>query len=371
MKILHVIDSLAGGGAERLVSQLAPLMNRGVSRCHVLILSDKNAVYFPSLLDSGVIVHIAPYKNMYDFRTVLYIRRLIKNEKYDIVHAHLFPSIYWVSLATYCLGRKVKLLMTEHSTYNRRRGSPWMKFPEQIIYCRYDIVISISEGTQKALLDWIKPRKTQKFVVIENGIDVGAFKDSKPLPRNSLGIAPEPFLLGMVGSFSRQKNHRAIINALQMLPCNIHLVFAGSGPLLETTIALAKALGADNRTHFLGFRSDIERVIKTVDMIVIPSLWEGFGLVAVEAMACGKPISASNVPGLKEVVSNCGVFFDPTDPEDIAKKISILISDNALFSRCAEQALIRADEFGVEKMGEKHIQLYIDLLGVRLNDEIL
>lgn len=357
MKILQIISSLGSGGAERLVTQLASLLTNDDVQCDVLTLTDVNSVYLTPLRESHIEVLIAPYRNRYDFRMLFFIKRVIRMGNYDIIHAHTFPAIYWTSFAAYCIKSPIKFIMTEHNTYNRRRDVALLLPIEKLVYHRYNRVISISEETQKALMQWLKPKSKSKYLTIENGIDVEIFKEALPLSRASLGLPETSFLLGMIGSFTIQKNHKAIINAMQLLPKNIHIVFAGEGPLLESSITLAETLKVKERTHFLGFRRDVERVMKTVDMVVIPSLWEGFGLVAAEAMACGKPIAASDVLGLREVIRDCGILFDPANPKDIAENISVLYNNRDLFYRCANKAIVRVNDFSIGKMVGCYIEV--------------
>lgn len=363
MKILHIIGSLAGGGAERLVTQLAIIMSDYEHTCDVLALTDTNAVYLNHLRENNVFVQISPYKNRFDIRILLLIKKIITQGQYCIVHSHTFPATYWTSLAAHCFKNKIKFIMTEHNTFNRRRSFPWLRMLEKYIYRKYDIVISISEEVRQALLNWVTPKETQKYLTIVNGIDIKSFKEAISLTRDELGVPAEAFLIGMVGSLTAQKNHKALIHAIAILPKNVHAIIAGEGPLLRKTIALSEDLGIDERVHFLGFRCDIERVIKAVDIVVIPSLWEGFGLVAVEAMACGKPIAASNVTGLREVIGDSGILFAPDDYNDIARSILSIMSDKELFSSYAKKAQIRAEKFGIKKMVLEYMCVYSRIVG--------
>ena len=357
MRILQIVSTLGGGGAERLVAQLASHMNNDDIKCDVLTLSDVNPVYLSTLQDNRVQVLIAPYKNRYDIRILFYIKKVIRHGKYDVVHAHTFPAIYWTSLAARFTENSIKYIMTEHSTFNRRRDIQLTKPIEKFIYHRYDRVISISEDTRKALLNWLDLKRTHKYLTIPNGIDISFFKDAKPLARDELSVPAEAFLLGVIGSFTKHKNQATLLHAMKLLPENTHAVFAGRGPLLETCVALSEALGVRKRSHFLGFRKDVERVIKTVDIVVIPSLWEGFGLVAVEAMACGKPVAASNVPGLREVICGCGILFDPKNPEDVARSITHL-RESESYSYCVIKSKIHAEKYCIDKMTDAYLSIY-------------
>ena len=111
----------------------------------------------------------------------------------------------------------------------------------------------------------------------------------------------------MVARFSEQKDQPTLIKAIKELPENVHLLLIGEGTLKQKNENLAKEIGVSDKVHFLGFRNDVERILKTVDIVVLSSNWEGFGLAAAEGMAAGKPVIASKVEGLREIVDGYGL----------------------------------------------------------------
>ncbi|HHX96664.1 MAG TPA: glycosyltransferase, partial [Clostridia bacterium] len=182
MKVLHIINGLGAGGAERLISDIIPLMNRknGVE-VEVLLLTDEKNVFKEKLEENGVKVDVVPYRKMYSPLNVFYIRKYIIKGNYDVVHAHLFPTQYWVGLTRVLLKLKgVKFITTEHSSYNRRRTKFYFRYLDRYIYSKYDGVISVSEKVHFNLIEWLKipKEKLDKFVVINNGINVEKFKQA-------------------------------------------------------------------------------------------------------------------------------------------------------------------------------------------------
>lgn len=114
----------------------------------------------------------------------------------------------------------------------------------------------------------------------------------------------------MVARFAEPKDHRTLIEAIEKLPQNYHLILVGEGPLLEQSKKLTTYLSLEDRIHYLGFRSDVYQILKTLDIIVLSSDYEGLSLSALEGMAAGKPFLASNVQGLKELVESTGILFE-------------------------------------------------------------
>lgn len=306
MRILFVIDSLSGGGAEKLMSDMLPLLQKS-NRCELLLLTKEDDKYSDGLLKQGIKVSEIPYSMHID--RIKYIKDYAIKNGFDVIHANLFPATYYCAVAKRMSDSSFPALcMTEHNTDNRRRHIPWMRPLERFIYSAYDGVISISKQTQEALLDWIKPKRKEKFVVIENGVPLQIFFTAQPYDKKELitDYKDGDVLLGMVGSFTEQKGHMFMLEVLCDLPTHFRLVCVGEGPLEKKVRQRAEELGISNRITFLGFRKDVARIMKTVDISVIPSKWEGFGLVAVEAMACGNPIVVSDVPGLAEVIGEAG-----------------------------------------------------------------
>lgn len=362
MKVLHIINSLGSGGAEKLIEESLPFMNNieGI-KADVLLLTDKNNVFDKKLKESGVKIDVVPLRKPRNPINIYYIRRYIIEGKYDMVHAHLFPTIYWTSIASKLIFKnKPKFIMTEHNTHNRRREKSYLRYLEKFIYSSYDKIISISQQTQDNLILWLKPKHIGKFIVIENGINIKKFIDTKPYHKFVINnkFTQDTKLICMVGSFKEQKDQATLIRAMKKLPSDIHLLLIGEGPLKEKNQTLAKEIGVEDRVHFLGFRNDIPRILKTVDIVVLSSHWEGFGLAAVEGMASGKPVIASDVLGLREVVQGAGILFLKGDSIELATKINELFIENDKYDDIAKKCLLKSNYFSIEKMVERYINAY-------------
>lgn len=367
MKILFVNNGLAGGGVEKLLNDMLPLINESRNYCELLILFDGNAKYLESLRNNGVKVQIVP-KNIYKkghFQRILYIMNYIKNNDFDIVHANEFPLIYYCSIIKMILGKKMpKLVMTEHNTDNRRRHIKLSRPLEKLIYRNYDKVMSISDKVQEVLLDWLRPNDRDKYAVIYNGIATENFKNSKPYERSDLvpEISGKDKLLCVIGSLTEQKNYFFMLEVMESLPDNYHVLCLGEGPLKQKIISKIQQKGLQKRVHLLGFRKDAARILKTVDVLVIPSLWEGFGLIAVEAMASQTPVAVSNVPGLAEVVGDAGIKCSVNNVDEFTRAIKKVTNDNEYACQLAKLGEKQVNKYDVRKMTKDYLNLYKQLL---------
>jgi hypothetical protein len=366
MKVLNVINSLGPGGAEKLIEDALPIINKKKNiEVELLLITVKNKEFLKKIRNRGIKISIIGRKNIYNPANIIEIRKFIKNNKFDIIHTHLFPSVYWISLAAKTLlNRKFKLIYTEHSTHNRRRNHFLFRPIDKFIYKEYDKVISISQKTQNNLINWLEVNENNKFTVIENGIDVQKFSFAEPYSKKKLysKYSEENIFITMVGSFSKSKDQRTLIKSFKKLDDNVHLFLVGQGKLLEKHKKYANNLNLNDRIHFLGFRNDVEKILKTSDIVVLSSHWEGFGLAAVEGMAAGKPVIASNVNGLKEVVKDGGLLFEQGNEKELRKLIEKLINDHSFYEEIKQRCLKKSYNYDIKNMTENLIDTYKKLL---------
>ena len=312
-------------------------------------------------------INVVPFRRLYSPKNISYIKEYIVQGKYDVVHAHLFPALYWTSLASkLIMTNKPKFVVTEHNTHNRRRDRSYLRPVERFIYSSYDKIISISSKTQDNIISWLRPRvcDLHKFVVIENGIDIDRFKNALPLKIEEIcgKLARNIRLVCMVGRFSEQKDQATLIRAIAKCPPEVHLLLVGEGPLKQTCMDLANELALGDRVHFLGFRQDVDRIYKTSDIVVLSSHWEGFGLVAAEGMAAGKPVIASDVPGLAEVVGGAGILFQAGNSTELASAINQLLYNREKYLITSYECLTRAKYYNIRTMAANLEILYREVL---------
>lgn len=351
MKILHIMPMLGVGGASRLLSEITPLMNKQ-DETAFLINKVANDAFLKKFIDGGVKVHSLQYPRIHSPWNIFKIARHLKN--YDVVHVHLFPSIYWVALAN--LFARKPLVYTEHSTYNKRRAKAYLKPIERWVYGRYKKIISISDLTEKNLKEWLGAKNHDKrFVVINNGVNLSEFKVSK---HEKL----YPHTLIMVARFVPAKDHITIIKAMTLLGDDVHLIFVGDGETRNSCQSLVNELGVEQRVHFVGLQSDVANWIGKADIGIQSSNWEGFGLTAVEMMAGGLPVVASDVDGLRQVVEGAGVLFPCGDHKKLAEEIKKLLADKLYYEEVKSKCQERSNEYDIKQMVNSYLTVYKEVL---------
>lgn len=345
MKLLHIISSLEIGGAQRLLSDLLPIQKQQGLDVELLVNVRVENDFTAKIQEVGVKIMSLEEPNLYRFSNIFRLRKIIKG--YDVVHVHLFPSVYWVALAS--IGLKVKLVYTEHSTSNRRREKNYFRPIEKFVYHQYDKIISISQQTQEALQQWLQS-SDDRFVVVNNGVDTKRF--------SSIRCTVIPKSLIMVSRFVSAKDQETLIRAVKYLDMDVVLRLVGDGENMDYCKQVAKEEGVSDRVEFLGSRSDVSELIAESYIGVQSSNWEGFGLTAVELMAAGKPVIASDVEGLKQVVDGAGIVFSRGNVSELSEKIAQLLMDKEYYEAVASACKQRAMRYDISVMASEYKSVY-------------
>lgn len=362
MKILHIINNLDTGGAEKLILESLPLFNNKNIKTDLAVLNGYNYPFLKALktLNCCSIISLGN-GSVYNPFLILKIIPLFK--KYDLVHVHIFPSLYWVALAKLISFSKIKLVYTEHSTSNNRRKKYLFKILDRIIYSFYSKIITISEEVDVNIKKHLK-FEDDRFVLIQNGINLGIIKNTNALPRSEISPSLNDtfFILTQVSSFRYPKDQKTVIQSLQQLAANVVLVLVGDGPLRSECEDLSKELGLSHRVFFLGIRMDVINILKASNIVILSSHHEGLSLSCVEGMASGKAFIASDAPGLGNLIRDAGVLFPIADFNSLAKEIETLQTDTIHYNKIVSSCLKRAEEYSIENTITKEINLYNLLL---------
>ncbi|GED56764.1 glycosyltransferase family 4 protein [Brevibacillus formosus] len=353
MKILQLINSLDYGGAEVLLKDLIIQFRKLGVIVDVAVLKKLDSKIEEELLHDGIKILYLDQKSIYNPMHVASLNKLIKD--YDIIHVHLFPSQLWMAVSMMISNCKRPIITTEHSTHNRRRVS-WFRPIDRWMYNRMDSIVCISDGTKHSLVDWL-PNLSDKVVVINNGIHVTRFSSAKPKQSKIDIIGVDAPLILSIGRFQPEKDHRTLLKAVALVE-EAHLLLVGDGVLLGEMKQLADDLHIKHRVHFLGRRNNVPELIKLADVYVQPSIWEGFGIAALEAMAGGTPVIASKVSGLQELVGDAGILFEPGDYDELANKLKIILNDEDYRQQLSNKGAARSLQFDIKSSALEYVNLY-------------
>ncbi len=301
------------------------------------------------------------------FRSNFY--EICKREKPDIIHIHN-RFFFGFSTSVFLRGLlRVPFFLTLHNA--RAVGiSENLDFLGQlfddiigkVMMSRCDRIIGNSKWTLDVTLPKSYPR--ERTEVIYNGVDTKKFKKIKTDLKDRLGCE---FLSTTVCRLITQKGVKYLINAVKEIEGDFKAVIIGRGPKLKELISLTKKFGLEKKVEFVSglvSEEDVIRYYSASDFFILPSLWEPFGIVLIEAMACGNPVVATNVGGIPEVVSpRCGLLVEPRSAKHIADAANKLINDENLRRKLARNARERTEKvFDFDNIAKKVELSYRDYL---------
>ncbi|RBN49497.1 glycosyltransferase [Flavobacterium psychrolimnae] len=363
MKILQIINSLGTGGAEKLLLDTIPLYRKAGIDMDVLVFWNNNHQFIKALkaLDCCKVIVLKEsdnYKDIYALSHIWKLRPYLK--QYDVVHVHLFPAQYYTVVAKILGGSDCKLIFTEHSVSNRRiEGSFLYRFFDRLIYRKFSVVVAITIQVADIVRNHTLINKN-KIKVILNGVSIEKIKDSKPYFKTVFfeTDSTNDKLIIQVSSFREPKDHATLLKALKLLPSEVKLILVGDGVLKKECEELTEALGLQGRVLFLGQRMDIPQLLKTADIVVLSSKYEGLSLSSIEGMASGKPFVASDVPGLSDIVAGVGVLFECGNAKELATRIERLLDDKMYYDSVVRACQEKSKQYDIQVMIQKHIDLY-------------
>lgn len=362
MKVLHVINSLASGGAERLVSALLPRFAARGDDISLYVIDGRNDVYSRELAAKGVKVTIAHNdgSNIYSPARFFELRGFMSNESFDVVHSHLGPSFHWSALAFLTLKARYaesKLITTEHAVHNRRMKMPLLRSFERWLYSQHHMILCVSEGVAASLMDWLSI-PSRRLLVVPNGIDLRKFSAAVNPDAGVLSWARGRTVISMTARFIAEKDHETAIRALKRLPDRFVAVFIGDGPSRPSMEALAGDLGLVERCYFAGTKDNVPELLAASDYYMQTSKTEGFGLGCLEAMASGLPVVASATGGLRDLVQGSGLLFPPGDYGACAKALLDLDEDKKLKDRILAAQARKAADYSIENCVAEYLRIY-------------
>ena len=359
MKILHIITSLRIGGAERMVSELLPRLRNRRHNVELLLFDGTRSSLYDHIEQEGIMIHTLGKGTMQMWNPlhVFRLRKFLHRKRFDIVHTHNTPCQLLAALAA---GKNAPMLVTtEHNTFNRRRNWRWYAAIDRWMYGKYDYVICVGEKVKENLMARLyKNADSANIAVVPNGVDLKRFTDSVLYSSKK----KDEYIIIMVAAFRKQKDQPTLLRAMQYLPDNYTLWFAGDGKQKKECERLVNTLGISRRVRFLGDRDDVLQLLVTADVVVLSSHYEGFGLAIVEGMATGKPVIASDVDGLHDIVAGAGLLFPHEDHKRLAELIRQVCENKEYGSEVAASCREKVMQYDIENTIYGYEKIYDKLM---------
>jgi len=370
--ILHLrASNFVGGPEKQIIEHLRRLNNVPYQGLLASFLEGGESNKLIQLAKSqGLACFGIPMSGLTDYKALGRIIELIRQEEVKLLCLHGYKAIlmgWWAGKRTgtptlaFSRGDTAENLKVTCYEWLERKSLPWM-----------DGVIAVSYG-QKTKLEAFGI-DSQKIRVVHNAVEVNPDQTGPNSPEKaevfrSLDIPKDVTLIVSAGRLSPEKGHRDLIEAIPQINQRekTFFVFCGEGPCKKKLIRQAQKLGVLSHCRFPGFRRDLEEIFKAMDLFVLPSLTEGFPNVILEAFACAKPVVATAVGGVPEIVDDGlnGFLVPPKRIDLLSQAISKCLSSKDLGRSLGEAGYQKVGEkFTFESQTKKLEQIYGEILGL-------
>jgi starch synthase (maltosyl-transferring) len=363
-----MITELRPAGAERVVFDLATRLDRSRFDPSVVALwsfGGEDGAFARDLRASRVPVHLLRVGSKLDVTKIAPLLRLLRGLEPAILHSHLFHANLVARLAAPFAGSP-RVIATHHVVERRRLGP--RLFLDRFTAALDDRTVAVSRAVGRFAVETCGVRP-EKLEVVLNGIDLRPFRTpaDPAAARAALGLPANGPIVGALGRLDRQKGHLDLIAAWPAVLAahpDATLAIAGEGHLRRELEARVRKLGLERSILLPGHSTRVPDFLAAITVFAMPSLWEGFGLALVEALAAGKPCVASDADSLPEVLGDAGLLVAPGDPAGLAAALVSLLGNPGERDRLGRAARERAERFSVERMVESYEALYERIVAV-------
>lgn len=353
-KIILICTQLEAGGAQRASFKLSHELNKRNIECINCFLYKKRSSFEGLGLQKNMLER--PIKSVFDYLLIsIRLYKFLKKEKpYAVITFTHYANVLGLFIS-FIAG--IKIRVASH------RNPSWGDMSKVLIKIDcllankniYTSITAVSKSTKESF-DYYPEQIYNGITVINNGLSLSPSEIDKPNARQKFGMPANVKIIGTIGRLSRQKNHQLLIRAISKLE-DVYLVIVGDGELKVEIISLINSLQLNNRVILLGeIKYDlIPLFLKSIDLFVMPSLFEGLSNALVEAMAAGVPVITSDVDSQRDVVISedgtvNGILLDPEDTNLWVSEINNLLNDEELLNHYKNRSLIRSKDFTIEKM---------------------
>jgi len=373
--ILYVIDNIEFGGGERVFSQIIRGLNK--ERFSVFVASNPGGIFEKKLMEVGIKIDPLDMTRRYNIGTISQLKKIIKTKNVQIVHSQGGRADFFARIAARIANvpiiiSSMAMLVEGYDVSILRKGLYVLidRWTERWV----NKFIVLSEALRRSLIERHKI-PPEKIVKIYNGIEIEEYNPDLKEVRNKklevkrvLGLKNDVPVIGAIGRLVWQKGFEYLIRAapevLKKCP-EARFLIVGEGPLRNKLILTSEKLNVADRITFTGFRSDIKEILASIDVLAMPSLLEGLPMVLLEAMAMAKPIVATRIDGITEVLENdkMALLVPAKNPHALAEAIVGILNDKAkanFFGQNAREAM--KEKFSVKKMVEQIELVYEKLL---------
>ncbi|MCM8818103.1 MAG: glycosyltransferase [Candidatus Omnitrophica bacterium] len=368
IKISYIIATLQIGGAEKQLLYLTKNLNKERFIPLVIVLR-KNGPLKKEFLKNNIQVIEIGKRFKIDILFLLKLIKILKKENPQIVHTFMFTSNTWGRISAFFA--KVPIIFA-----SERCVDLWKKWYHKLIDRLLLIFTDKLIGNSNSVKNFYKKIENisdNKIEVIYNGVDIENIEKieiSQDEKKLELKLEKSKFIVGTAGRFTEQKGFiyllKAIPEVLKIFP-DCYFIFVGDGPLRKNFEEIAEKLKIKNNVIFTGYREDVLEILYICDIIVIPSLFEGMPNIILESMALKKPVIATDIPEIKELIIDRenGILVPVRNSKKISEKIIYLLTNPDISQNIGIKGYeFVKEKFTIEKMVRNYEELYLKSLNL-------
>ncbi len=374
IRVLEMIDDASIGGGQVHVLMLAKYLDR--EKFEVSIACNGRGFLVDEAGKLGIDTISVSMDNRITLKTLREVMQIFRLGNFDILHTHGGTAGFWGRICAFTARKPIVRIHSYHGMHylSKNYAFPWyLRVIDQLLLCLTDKVICVCPSDyRKGLEAGIVNKK--KGIVIQYGIEKERFQDigRRKVLRTNYGLSESTILFGNVGRLHVQKGQRYLLEAFQTVKNNnpnVHLWIVGEGELLHELIKLAQDLGIHDTVQFLGARTDIPEILSAMDIFVLPSLWEGQPISIMEAGAAGKPVIATSIDGIADMLCDGenALLVPAKDPTALAAAMTRVIKEPELRNHLSDsvQATI-SESFTAINMAKRIRDLYQETYSIHL-----
>lgn len=366
-KILFCIRQGTIGGGESHLIDLIEFLDK--KKYEPIVLSFSDGAMIEHFQERNITTFVIHSKRPFDLNVRKKVSKLIDEVLPDLIHIHgtrAFSNLYFAKIK-----KTTPIVYTVHGWSFNSNQSYLRNFvaiqAERLFTRRASKVINVSYNNQRDGTQHVRKFQSE---VVHNGVNLTVFNKHKLYPsiRSQLNIPENAFVIGFIGRLTEQKDPATLIQAFSeysKINTSSRLLIVGDGDLKNSCVSLANQLNLNDRIVFQPFRKDIPALLKGIDVFCLPSLWEGFSIGLVEAMAMGKAVIVTGVDGTLEIIKDNenGLLIAKKDPNDIVKKLCLLATNQELRIKLETNAYNTiTTEFSAHKVSQRTELIYQKLL---------
>ncbi|MFZ1289725.1 MAG: glycosyltransferase family 4 protein [Melioribacteraceae bacterium] len=368
VKVIWIVDHLGYEGilhgAGKYYLNTIPNFDKSVFDITLCVVRKEDQL--TSIFKSAGIKIIHLNRSKYDPRTLLDLIKICKNEKIKLIHTHGYGSDNFGRV----IAKILRIPSIIHAHDNNSNYPTHQKIADILLRSYTNKAIAISNSVKESCIA-IRKIDTEKLIVLNNGVELEKFQPEENVDfqniKNQFNINSKVKVIGTVARLRKEKGIEYLIESspfiLKKFPNTVFLI-AGDGPLREELENKVEKLNVKSNFIFAGFYLDIPSILSIIDIFVAPSINEGLGLGIIEAMSMGKPIVASNVGGIKEILTNnkSGLLVQSENPELLADKINCLLDDENFAKTLAKNAQLESRKYDNNLHVKRLENIYLDFI---------